>query len=343
MLTTLEARGIPAVAVTARSPGPRRSPELPTVGLDSAPFLVNLCYVSGDGMRGLIRQAGGLLFPRRYSIGVWWWEVAPAPARWANAARYLEEIWVSSDHVRGAIAPVVPIPVAKLPQAVPEPRTTAVTRQELGLPDGFVFYSAFDHASGFARKNPLGLVEAFRRAFTDGSGPQLVIRSINARHEPANHTDLRRGAAGRSDIHIQDRYLATELKNAMLSHCDCYVSLHRAEGFGLPLAEAMRLGKPVVATAWSGNLEFMTPSNSYLVRHTMSQVGPGSWPYPARGKWAEPDIDDAARLLRTVFEDPESAAARGQRAARDLAQRHDPRCVGAVVDARLSDIQRRIL
>ncbi len=124
----------------------------------------------------------------------------------------------------------------------------------------------------------------------------------------------------------------------MLAHCDCYVSLHRAEGFGHSLAEAMRLGKPVIATRWSGNLEYMTEANSYLVDYTMSRVGHGSWPYPPASWWAEPDLDHAAELMRAVFNDPASAATLGGLAAREIGSRHDPKTVGAAIGARLREI-----
>jgi Glycosyl transferases group 1 len=340
VLAALNARGIPAVAVPMRrAPVLQRATELDTVAPAAAPYAVNLFCVNGDGMRGFLRQQSPGFFAGRYSIGMWWWEVIPAPARWAKPSARLDEIWVGSDHVKAAVAPVVEVPVVKMRLPIPFPAATAETRTELGLPDGFVFYSAFDYASTFARKNPLGLVEAFRRVFSEGSGAHLVIRSINGRRDSTNRRRLEDAAAGRQDIQILDRYLSTGEKNAMLANCDCYVSLHRAEGFGQPLAEAMRLGKPVIATGWSGNLEFMTDANSYLVEYSMSPVGPGSWPYPANATWAEPDLDHAAHLLGEVFENPASAVVRGKLAANQIRERHDPAIVGERIEARLGHIR----
>ena len=120
-----------------------------------------------------------------------------------------------------------------------------------------------------------------------------------------------------------------------MNSADCYVSLHRAEGFGYTLAEAMWIGKPVIATGYSGNVDYMTPENSYLVDHRLVAIGPGHDPYPAEGVWAEPDIEHAARLMREVFEHREEAARRGERAAREIRASHGPDVAGRVMAERL--------
>ncbi len=145
------------------------------------------------------------------------------------------------------------------------PAPAAVARTELGLPEGFVFLFVFDYASVFERKNPVGLVRAFKQAFAPGEGPVLAIKSINGGVHLTKREWLHYEAEGRPDIVLLEEYLPAGHKDALLAACDCYVSLHRAEGFGLTMAEAMALGKPTIATGYSGNLEFMTPENSYLV------------------------------------------------------------------------------
>jgi hypothetical protein len=121
--------------------------------------------------------------------------------------------------------------------------------------------------------------------------------------------------------------------------CDCYVSLHRAEGFGLTLAEAMSLGRPVIATGYSGNLDFMTDRNSYLVAHEMAPVGPGSAPYPPEAEWAEPDIEHAARLMREVFENQDAARQRGRLAAAEIAITHSLEASGRSMVRRLESLR----
>ncbi len=170
------------------------------------------------------------------------------------------------------------------------------------------------------RKNPVGLIEAFKLAFAPGEGPQLLIKTINAPLRPLSEEELLWAAHGRSDIHIVDRSLTGEEMGGLMAACDCYVSLHRAEGFGLTMAEAMAIGKPVIGTGYSGNVDFMNDDNSYLVDYTIGRVGPDCEIYPPEGEWADPSIEHAAELMRRVSSDPAEAAAKGQRAAADVAR-----------------------
>ena len=170
-----------------------------------------------------------------------------------------------------------PLPV----EVRPEHR---LTRADLGLPpDRFVFLFTFDFLSTTARKNPIGLVEAFRLAFEPGSGPMLLLKSINAERCPQDLSALKEAAAGHPDIQLSDAYVTQEHMQALTAACDCYVSLHRSEGFGLGLAEAMAYGKPTIATGYSGNLGFMDESNSYLVSYRPAPVPPGRRALP-RGR-----------------------------------------------------------
>jgi glycosyltransferase involved in cell wall biosynthesis len=207
------------------------------------------------------------------------------------------------------------------------------------LPDGFRFLFVFDFLSTPARKNPGGLVRAFTRAFAPGEGPQLVIKTLHGDLRPKWLDQLRWLAGARDDIHIVDRSLSTAQRDALMDSCDCYVSLHRAEGFGLTIAEAMALGKPVIATAYSGNLDFMNTSNGYLVDYEMTKVGPQGEQYPADGTWADPSIEHAAALMRQVVERPEEARAKGERARRDVAAQLSPEAVGRIIRARLQRLQ----
>jgi len=339
MLIGLDAAGVPVAPVAVRAaPGPQAEPGFTTLPPAEAPYGLNLICANGDGVRGIRRRAQRTLLSGRHSVALWWWEVAPAPARWSDASAGLDEIWVCSDHVLKTVTPVACVPVVKVRQPVAMPIPGSMSRRALDLPEGFLFHFVFDYASTFLRKNPVGVVEAFRRAFPDGSGPHLVIRSLNAGRHRHHRRLLARAAAGRRDIRIVDLHLTAPERHAMLGHIDCYISLHRAEGFGLVLAEAMRLGKPVIATGWSGNREFMTETNSYLVGHSLTPVGHGAWPYAQDGEWAEPDLDHAAELMRAVVGDPAAAAQRGARAALDLHDRHDPATAGALLAERVEHL-----
>ena len=187
----------------------------------------------------------------------------------------------------------------------------------------------------------MGIIQAFKRAFNPGEGPALVIKSINGERRIPHLERVRSAAGPHPDIIVSDGYLSPIEKNSMMARCDCYVSLHRSEGYGLTMAEAMALGKPVIATGYSGNLEFMTPENSYLCACQYREIGGGADPYPPTSRWAEPDIDEAARFMREVYSNQEEAVARGVRAASDIAALHSPFVAGGAISDRIAAIRAR--
>jgi glycosyltransferase involved in cell wall biosynthesis/SAM-dependent methyltransferase len=308
----------------------------------SPTFPVNLICVNADMLPTFTERAGPGFFFDRYSIGLWWWETSEFPDRFFKAFEPVDEVWVGSHFVADAVSAVSPVPVVKMTMPVTMPEIEEFDRGGLGLPEGFVFLFVFDYHSVFERKNPLALVEAFGQAFPEGSGASLVLKSINSEHYPDEHGRLMEVARGHGDIHVIDRYVTAAEKNAMFAGCDCYVSLHRSEGFGNTLAEAMYLGKPVIATGYSGNMEFMTQQNSYPVDYTLRPIGDAAGPYPATGEWAEPDVGHAARLMRRVFEDQGEASERGRRAAEDLRRNHSAEAAGRAMAERIRRVRARL-
>ncbi len=294
----------------------------------------NLICVNAPELPALHTQLGEEFFTGRYTIGVWAWEVDAVPRSWDPAFALVDEIWVYSHYVQEILSRVSPVPVVRVPLPIVAPRAGGDLRA-LNLPDGFVFLFLFDFFSTLQRKNPLGLVEAFTRAFTPAEGPQLVLKSHNGDFKPDRLAALQQAAAGRPDIHLVDRFLHDEDMAALMRRADCYVSLHRAEGFGLTLGETMALGKPVIATGFSANLDFMSSENSYLVRYDEVDVGPEGENYPAKGTWADPDLDHGAQLMREVWERQDGARARGERARREIAEAFSLEAVGEIARLRL--------
>ncbi|MDQ3183420.1 MAG: methyltransferase domain-containing protein [Actinomycetota bacterium] len=340
VVAALESADMPVATVGLSASASRQEHEYETDTIRPT-FPVNLICVNADMLPTFADQAGPGFFFDRYSIGLWWWEINEFPARFSKAFDPLDEIWVGSHFVADAISAVSPVPVVKVTMPVSMPEVEEFDRGDLGLPEGFVFLFVFDYHSVFERKNPLALVEAFEQAFPEGSGASLVLKSINSEHHPEEHGRLIEAAKGHRDIHVIDRYVTAAEKNAMFAGCDCYVSLHRSEGFGNTLAEAMYLGKPVIATGYSGNMEFMTPQNSYPVTYTLRPVGDDAGPYPASGEWAEPDVGHAARLMRHVFEDQREAGERGRRAAEDIRRNHSAEVAGRAMAARIRRVRAR--
>ncbi len=294
-----------------------------------------LVCVNPDELPGYVGSLGADYF-RGPRIGVWGWEVNTIPSRWSRAFPLVNEIWVYSRFVAENIGAVAPVPVTALPPPVSAPAPTAPVR--LGVPDGFLFLFIFDYMSTLQRKNPVGLIEAFRRAFSAGEGARLLIKTINAPLRPLHEEALLDAARGRADIHIVDRSLSPEEMDGLIADCDCYVSLHRSEGFGLTMAEAMAVGKPVIATAYSGNVDFMNRENSLLVDYELTHVGPGVEIYPPEGDWAEPSVEHAAALMRQVYDDPAAGAALGARAREDIARTLSPQATGAAMRGRLTQL-----
>jgi glycosyltransferase involved in cell wall biosynthesis len=298
---------------------------------------INLLCVNPDGLDSLLDSAGEGLRDARWTIGQWGWETDVLPPHWTAAFDRIDELWVYSSYVAENLSRLSSVPVITVPLPVIAPDARGV-ELDLDLPDGFIFLFVFDFFSTLQRKNPIGLVEAFTRAFAPGEGPTLVLKTMNGSFRPQAVDELRWRIADRPDIQLIDQHVDTRAYAALIERCDCYVSLHRAEGFGLTLAEAMALGKPAIATGYSGNLEFMTPTNSYLVGYAPTHVGPNVEMYPAHGTWAEPDLDHAAELMRRVWAHPEEARATGERARSDVVERLSPKAVGAIARRRLEGL-----
>lgn len=343
MVDALDRAHVPALAVQgAIMPPTRRGDEFTSAEAIANPFAVNLICVNADGLPAFAADVGPGFFAGRWNVGLWWWELAEFPAEYHGAFAHLDELWVGSRHALDSISPVSPVPVQLMTVPVRVPRPRPLSRAALGFPAGFLFLFTFDYNSVFERKNPLGIVEAFTAAFGPDDGPQLVLKSINAERDPENARRLRTAASRHPHVHLVERHVSAGERDAMLAACDCYVSLHRAEGFGLGLAETMGLGKPVIATGYSGNVDYMDEATAWLVPYTLREVGPNAAPYPPDARWAEPDLDAAARAMREVVEHPAEAAARGRRAATRIRERHSPEVAGATVAGRLEVLRPRI-
>ncbi len=246
------------------------------------------------------REHGG------YNIGYWYWELETLPASWEDALGRVDEIWVATEFVAAAMRRASPLPVVKIPPPIEVGLSRRYTRAEFGLPeDAFLFLFSFDFNSFLKRKNPEATIAAFRAAFP----PQrrdvaLVVKSINGNVERERLRAVMDVVGGDERILIKDGFLARDEVFGLESVVDAYVSLHRAEGLGLGLAESMYLGKPVIGTAYSGNLEFMHPGNSCLVGYRMIPIAPGEYLYDdARFQWADPSIDEAAAAMRRLVDD----------------------------------------
>jgi glycosyltransferase involved in cell wall biosynthesis len=340
IVNALDAKGIPLLPILGQTiPFSRQGHSFVTAEPEEAPFPVNLICINGDLFPEFASQVTQEFFMGRYSIGLWFWDLDRLPDSWQNSFSLLEEVWAPTAHVAGALAPLATVPVTTVRIPVAPPEFERRTRSQLGLPEHeFIFLFSFDYLSGFDRKNPLAVIDAFERAFAPGEGARLVLKCINAERDLKAHAELRARARAHPGIGVIERYMPAPDYNGMIELCDCYVSLHRAEAFGFVIAQAMWFGKPVIATGYSGNLDYMTAENSHLVDYQLTAVPGGSAPYPAGASWADPDVERAAALMRQVFGDRDAARELGARAANDIRETHSPDAAGEILNRRLESI-----
>ena len=341
----------PGVAIAgyfSRETGVGESARLCAASCDAAGIVTQIIDVDeGEGLRNRIEPrttilhvnadmtpavAAGLreaLRPDAYTIGVWHWELADFPPAWASSADYLNEIWAPSAFIAGAVARSVTIPVVHMPHGVQVAELTPFSPAALGVPAGrFVFLLLFDFDSFVERKNPLAAIDAFRRAFPRDAGATLLIKTTSGSRHPAALAELQALVAGEPHAQLVDRTLPRGEVNGLIAACDAVVSLHRAEGFGLVLAEAMELGKPVVATGWSGNVDFMNAGNSCPVSYELVPIERDYGPYTAGSRWAKPDVDHAAWYMSRLVDDSDYRQTISRRGRETIRTEFSPEVAG---------------
>ncbi|WP_380787648.1 glycosyltransferase [Sphingomonas sp. R86521] len=278
--------------------------------------------------------------PRTYRIGYWYWELDTIPAHWQKQADDVDEIWTATKFVGDALRERFSVPVRVIMPGLEHPHFEPLPRSHFGLPDGtFLFLFTFHMASIMERKNPLGLIAAFIAAFGDDETVGLVLKTSFGHLYPDQLAELRDASAGYNVIIIDDVYTQGEVL-ALMDACDSYISLHRSEGYGLTMAEAMLLGKPVIATGYSGNLDFMSDETSLLVRYDLVTLDRDYAPYRAGMRWAHASIPHAAECMRKVRDNPDWSRALGAKAKADLESRMSLEVSGRKMRERISEIQR---
>jgi glycosyltransferase involved in cell wall biosynthesis len=309
------------------------------------PPRINLVHLNADTAffdHLFLREKG---VEKAYTIGYWAWELAKFPAEWNASFAFVDEVWAASRFAYDAIAPASPKPVFLMPPAValppPEP---GLRRADFALSeDQFVFYVNFDLRSYVTRKNPSAAAEAFRRAFPQDSAPVvLLLKTIGSDWRPEDRDDLVEAIRRDPRILLIDGELSRRRAVALLALADCFVSLHRSEGFGRGPAEAMLLGKPVIATDYSGTCDFVTRETALTVDYRLVAVGAEDYPGADGQVWADPDLDAAAAAMRKIVADPWLARRLGGAGRQLIRSRYDPNVVGMRYLERLKAIAGQI-
>jgi glycosyltransferase involved in cell wall biosynthesis len=275
---------------------------------EQGPFAFNIFCMTALENGRYYAERGGHQFNDRYNIGYWPWELSRWPKQWESMVDLVDEVWVSTQHTFDALTPVCDKPVLLMPMAVElgslsEFSSRKKAREYFGLPvKARLFCFSFDLNSSFHRKNPQACVDAFLQAFPSDDFAADKVGLVIKAHRPAKRhpawEKLKALAAKDARIHIVERTLPRPDLLALYQACDCFVSLHRAEGFGRGIAESLQLGMHVITTGYSGNVDFCRNPYTDLVRYRLIKVKKGQYPYGEGQVWAEVDVAHAAELMR---------------------------------------------
>jgi glycosyltransferase involved in cell wall biosynthesis/SAM-dependent methyltransferase len=323
--------------------------ELSSRLVDGLSSRANLFYINGDEVGKTLNRFGNHLPERAYNVICPQWELSRYPREWHPWLGRFDEVWAPSSFVFDAISKATEKPVIHLPLCVDGKLTSFLGRRYFGLPESaYLFLFAFDLRSYLARKNPLAVIEAFSEvcAQRPAEDTRLVLKLHGTDSTSASRSDYERLLAALEHVSCRGRIILitdvltdNETKN-LVRCCDCFVSLHRSEGFGRALAEAMLFGKPVVATGYSGNLDFMNETNSCLVDYKLVPVSDGGYPHAQGQCWAEPDIGHAASHMLTLLTDKDRGRKLGQIASRHIRTHFSSRAVGLKYKNRVETICR---
>ena len=267
---------------------------------------VNIIEMSADQLPAMFSAVGRWKTGHSYNILRTYWELPRAPAEWQPMLKGIHEIWAPNDFVANSFREIFAGPITVIPPCVEIETEFEFGRVHLGIDRGmFYFTFSFDYFSHPARKNPLGVVRAFQAAFPNRSEKVgLVIKSTSATHHYLETKSAILEAA-RLDprIKVIDRIFSRDEMLSLIRQSDCYVSLHRSEGFGLGMAEAMAFGKPVIGTDYSGSTEFLSDRTGFPVAYGMRPVAAGEYIFSDGQSWAEPDPLAAAEAMQRVYYD----------------------------------------
>ena len=304
-------------------------------------YSVNIFCIGADQLPLLKKILGKQFFQGRYNILYGAWELSRLPKRWVVCLEGMNEIWAMSSFMGQMFRRSTSLPVYDLQLPVVPDQLETWSRTRFQIPENsFVFLFMFDFDSHVARKNPEAVIAAFKLAFPVSSNipATLVIKSINSERHEKEWSCLKNKMDGDSRILQIHEVLPHSENTALMQCCDCYVSLHRSEGFGLTLAESMLMGKPVITTGYSGNMDFTNPETALLVDYKLVQVQPGDYPFSRGEMWAEPNVQQACEYMRELVEDSTFARPLAQKGEELIRTSFSTTAMGARYKKRLSTL-----
>lgn len=296
--------------------------------------------VNADQTKNVMAKIGHKKLKNRYKIGVWFWELSQFPEAWVPNFESFDEIWAPTKFIQEALLKATKKPVIRIPVAVDFSLSQIFKRSDYSLPDSkFLFLFSYDFYSFSKRKNPEAAIAAFLHAFSDvNENVGLVIKTVYAEKHSEAYKKLLNITSNDHRITIINEVYSRDKMYGLINVCDVYVSLHRSEGFGLGLAESMLLGKPVIATGYSGNMDFMTSENSCIVDHKLVSVGENNYPFWENQVWAEPDVLHASQHMKRLYEDDSYRLKISKNALIYMKKEHSFEKVGARINERLNTL-----
>ncbi|PNQ02002.1 hypothetical protein A8G00_15075 [Sphingobium sp. SA916] len=286
---------------------------------------INLLHINADQTIAAKRILGQSLTRGQYNIGYWAWELERFPEAWREAIDLVDEIWAPSKFIQGTLRQATDKPVIHMPLRVEAPATHFPDLNNYGIRENsFVFLFFFDFSSFQTRKNPLGVIQAFRDAFPlrQGANVTLIIKTIGAQFHPTAARRLDESLANDPRIITIHKTLPQAEMAGLIEYADCFISLHRSEGFGRGMAEAMAFGRIVIGTGYGGNMDFMSEDTAYLVDYRLTPVPDGAYVESQGSRWAEPDVTHATHLMRHVFDNQTEARQRAQAGKKLIETQH---------------------
>ncbi len=251
---------------------------------------------------------------KSYNVGYWAWELETLPPEWVEATRFIDAVMVPSRFCQSAVERATSKPVLLVPHPV-ESRVGLNPHQPRPADRPFRVLTIFSFGSSFERKNPLALVAAFKLAFGADTTAELILKTNGGNRHLADLGRLRSAIGDAGNIRLIDEVWSPESLNDLLLSADVYASLHRSEGFGLPIADAIMRDIPVIATGWSGNMDFCPPGSKDVVDYDLISLEDAHTDYSQvqSARWADPSAHHAAQLLRETRDDYAAAQSRARR------------------------------
>jgi glycosyltransferase involved in cell wall biosynthesis len=306
-------------------------------------YRINLIEVAPDQTPVVFRNVDRRLTDKSYNILRTFWELPQAPLAWRDMLHGVDEIWAPNDFVAKALAGVFSGKITIIPPAVEVGEGPFEPRESFGFEsDRFYFLFSFDYFSSPDRKNPFAVVRAFQQAFAENDQRVgLVVKSIGAEEQfPEIKSFFRETARKDPRIIVIDHSLKRREMLSLIRSCDAYISLHRSEGFGFGMAEAMNFGRIVIGTDFSGNRDFLTPETGFPVSYTLRAVESHEYSWSDGQVWAEPNEEEAAVIMRQVVDQSDLAAERARTGQRFIRENFGAKPIGETIRRRVEEIER---